>query len=327
MLLKAFIPIEKGRKIIMKNLTLVLFAIVTFGFGINAQDLSFKSFDKSLEPKGELVLTEKWNDREDYYYQEWNEYSISQWWFYFDPAAKQVQEATSKHVFYDELDFDDISITQDSEGKYYFVEINTKKDKSVALHITYRSDEYSKNTFAKIKFVAKTQKDADALVKKLKDKAFDMSLDLEAEIDRVSPLTESLSFSEQFPGGANYDQREAAKNGGDSGAKSDSNDADDAEETTTTKTNTNSSNNSASNNSTPKEKTEISLRLWNKSDGEIDIAYESRGAGGSKTQTSISRRSTKSVKMKVGGRVFGANGAVLLTVTAAMDDTEQVIFK
>lgn len=310
----------------MKKLILFLFAIASFSFIGNAQDLSFKSFDKNLKPKGELVMTEKWSDREDYYYQEWGEYSISQWWFYYDPAAKQVQEATSKQVFYDELDFDNISITQDSEGKYYFVEINTKKDKSVALHITYRNDEYSKTTFAKIKFVAKSQKDADALVKKLKDKSFDMSLDLDAEIERVSPLSESLLFSEQFPDGATYDQREAAKNGRDSRAESDSNDADE-EETTTTKTNTNSSNNSANNNSTPKEKTEISLRLWNKSDGEIDISYESRGKGGSKTQTSISRRSTKSVKMKVGGRVFGANGAVLLTVTADMEDTEQVIFK
>ena len=310
----------------MKNLILVLFATAAFSFGINAQDLSFQSFDKSLQPKGELVVVEKWNDREDYYYREWGQYSITEWWFYYDPAAKQVAEARTKQVFYDELDLDIVSITPDSGGKYVYVEIKTKNDKEVALSIQYRSDEYSKYTFSSIKFVAKSRKDADALVQKLKDKAFDMSLDLDAKIERVSPLKESLLFSKKFPDGANYDQREAAKNGGGSGAKSESKDADD-EETTTTKTNTNSSNNSAGNNSAPKEKTEIWLRLWNKSDGEIDISYESRGAGGSKTQTSISRRSTKSVKMKIGGRVFGANGAVLLTVTAAMEDTEQVIFK
>lgn len=310
----------------MKNLILVLFAIVTFSFGINAQDLSFKSFNKSLKPKGELVVVEKWNDREDYYYQEWGEYSITEWWFSYDPAAKRVTEARSKQAFYDELDFDNISITPDSGGKYVYVEIKTKNDKEAVLNITYQGDEYTKYTFSDIKFVAKSQKDADALITKLKEKAFDMSLDLDAKIERVSPLKDSLMFSEEFPDGADRDQREAAKNGGGSSAKSESKDADE-EETTTTKTNTNSSNNSASNNSTPKAKTEIWLKLWNKSDGKIEIAYEARGAGGSRTQTSINQRSTKSVQMKIGGRVFGANGAVLLTVTAAMDDTEQVIFK
>ncbi|NJM52619.1 MAG: hypothetical protein HC846_03995 [Blastocatellia bacterium] len=139
-----------------------------------------------------------------------------------------------------------------------------------------------------------------------------------------------MRYNEEYPDGITsaklYEIREA-KRASENTAETESKDADEEEETTTTKTNTNSSNNSASNNSTPKEKTEIWVKLWNKSDGEIDIAYESRGAGGSKTQTSVSRRSTKGVRMKVGGRVFGANGAVLLTVTAAMDDTEQVIFK
>jgi hypothetical protein len=310
----------------MKNLILVLFAIVTFSFGINAQDLSFKSFDKNLKPKGELVVVEKWNDREDYYYQELGEYSITEWWFYYNPVAKKVEEARSKQAFYDELDLDNVSITPDSSGKYVYVEIKTKKEKEVTLNITYQSDEYTKYTFSSIKFVAKNQKDADALVAKLKEKAFDMSLDLDAEIERVSPINHSLKFSEEFPDGADRDQVEAAKNGGGSSAKSESKDADE-EETTTTKTNTNSSNNTASNNSTPKAKTEIWLKLWNKSDGIIEIAYEARGAGGSRTQTSINQRSTKSVKMKIGGRVFGANGAVLLTVTADMEDTEQVIFQ
>ena len=312
----------------MKNLLLVLFAVAAFSFGINAQDLSFKSFDKSLKPKGELVVVEKWNDREDYYYQEWDEYSVTEWWFYYDPAAKKVEEARSKQAFYDELDFENVSITPDSSGKYFYVEIKMKNDKKAVLNITYREDEYDKYTFADIKFVAKSQKDAEALVKKLEEKAFDMSLDLDAKVERISPLEDSLKFSEEFPEGADYDQRESAKNGGGSSAKSESKDADE-EETTSTKTNinTNSSNNSAGNNSAPKAKTEIWLKLWNKSDGKIEIAYEARGAGGSRTKTSINQRTTQSVKMKIGGRVFGANGAVLLTVTADMEDTEQVIFQ
>jgi hypothetical protein len=310
----------------MKNLILVLFAIVSFSFGINAQDLSFTSFDKNLKPKGELVVVEKWNDREDYYFQEFGEHSITEFWFYYDPIAKKVGEARTKQAFYDELDFDNVSITPDSSGKYVYVEIKTKNEKKAVLNITYQSDEYDKYTFADIKVVAKSQKDADALVAKLKDKAFDMSLDLDAKIERVSPINHSLKFSEEFPDGADRDQVEAAKNGGGSSAKSESKDADE-EETTATKTNTNSSNNSASNNSTPKGNGKVSLKIHNKTNSSIDIEYESgTKVGGTKTQTSVSQRTTRSVSMPVGGRVFiKGTKTVLLVVTADMEDTTQVI--
>lgn len=211
----------------MKNLILVLFAIVTFGFGINAQDLSFKSFDKSLKPKGELIVVEKRDDIENYYYQEWDKYSITQSYFRYNVGDKQVGSVSTKTVFYDELDFENVSVKPESDGKYFTVEIKTKMNKSLVLSIAYESEYYDKYTFADIKFVAKSQKDADALIQKLKDKAFDMSLDLDASIDRINPLEDSLKFSEEFPDGADYDQREAAKNGGSSNAKSNSKNTED----------------------------------------------------------------------------------------------------
>lgn len=307
----------------MKNVILVLFAIVIFGFVINAQDLSFKSFNKSLKPKGELAVVEKEGDNEDYYYQEWGEHSLTQWEFRYKSAEKMVYRVFEEKSYYDELELERADIKKETQA--FHVWIPTKKDKYAIFNGDYKKDEYTHQSSPYIVLRVKTKKEADDLLAKLKEKAFDMSLDLDANVKRISSY-QGVVFNEQFPNGINENELSKMKRSEKETAQTDTKrESSDSSEETSPSSNT--SNNSASNNSAPKEKTEISLRLWNKSDGEIDISYEHRGAGGSKTQTSISRRSTKSVKMKVGGRVFGANGAVLLTVTAAMDDTEQVIFK
>ncbi|MBX7174406.1 MAG: hypothetical protein K1X72_25765 [Pyrinomonadaceae bacterium] len=304
----------------MKNLILILFAILTISFISNAQDLSFKSFDKSLEPKGELVVVEKEGDNEDYYYQEWGEHSLTQWEFRYKSAVYRVFE---EKAYYDELELERADIKKETQS--YHVWIPTKKDNYAIFNGDYKKDEYTHQSSPYIVLRVKTKKEADDLLTKLKEKAFDMSLDLDAKVERISSY-KGIVFNEQFPNGINEKELSKMKRSETEVAQTETK-SESSDSSVETSPSSNTSNNSASNNSAPKEKTEISLRLWNKSDGEIDISYEHRGAGGSKTQTSISRRSTKSVKMKVGGRVFGANGAVLLTVTAAMDDTEQVIFK
>ena len=306
----------------MKTLILVLFAIVTFSFGINAQDLSFNTFNQTIEPKGELVSTVNFYGKLFYNYHEWNKYGITVTKFLYSPDNKKVESVTKQSIFFDELDFDKMTFGESNAEKFVVI-FQTKGRKSSSLKVDYEADKYTKSPYDDITFTLKTKADAEELIKNLKEKAFDMSLDLDAQIERVNLKNELRYFTAEYPNGIGYDDYRTATQRKPAGETK----IEDDEEETTTTTNTNSSNNSASNNSTPKEKTEISLKLWNKSNGEIDISYESRGAGGGKTQTSINGRSTKSVKMKVGGRVFEANGAVLLTVTAAMEDTEQVIFK
>lgn len=321
----------------MKNLILVLFAIVTFSFSSNAQDLSFKTFNQTIKPKGELFATFEAPNTKRFVFNEWGEYEFTQWYVdYVDFGAerKEVVGISKLKIFYDEIDVKyGMPIEVEDSGDFRNVakiKIQTNQLKWVALLTKYSETDIEESA-SSIRFLeAKNEAQAKSLIEKLKEKAFDMSLDLDAKVERVTIGRNEMRYNAEYPDGITsaklYEIREAQR-AAENTAETETKAADDEEDKPTTTKNTTSSNNSASNNSAPKEKTEISLRLWNKSEGEIDISYESRGAGGSKTQTSISRRSTKSVKMKVGGRVFGANGAVLLTVTAAMDDTEQVIFK
>ncbi len=322
----------------MKNLIVVLFAIVAFSFGINAQDLSFKTFNQTIKPKGELFTTFEAPNTKRFVFNEWGEYEFTQWfvdYVDFGPERKEVVGISKLKIFYDEIDFK-YGMPIQIEKEYgdfknvTTIKIQTNQLKRVALLTKYSETDIEESASSIRFFEAKTDAQAKSLVEKLKEKAFDMSLDLDAKVERVTIGRNEMRYNEEYPDGITlaklYEIREAQR-AAENTTETESKVADDEEDKPTTTTNTNSSNNSASNNSAPKEKTEIWVKLWNKSDGEIDISYESRGAGGSKTQTSINRRSTKGVRMKVGGRVFGANGAVLLTVTAAMDDTEQVIFK
>lgn len=321
----------------MKNLILVLFAILTFSFGINAQDLSYKTFNQTIKPKGELFAKFEDTDTALYVYNEWEEYSITQWQVTFNKSANEVWELKKYKFFYDEINhaFNSVEVL-DKRNHYGQTSVKLQgKESKFALLTKYSSDSITDyGTFIGY-FYAQNETQAQSFIEKLKEKAFDMSLDLDSKVERFTVEGKARAYDDvrvyngEYPKGisaaewtAMQRKREAEQNAG-----SESKDTGDDDETTTTKTNTNSTNNSASNNSAPKEKTEIRLKLWNKSEGIIEIRYEERGAGGSRIQTSINSRSTKSVKMKIGGRVFGANGAVLLTVTADMEDTSQVIFQ
>jgi hypothetical protein len=109
--------------------------------------------------------------------------------------------------------------------------------------------------------------------------------------------------------------------------ESESNNSSDSDDDSPSSSSTsgNSSSNSSSNNSTPKAKTNVNVTLVNKFKGEIEITIVNKG--NSKRETWIAANGRKNFNIDVGGKVLGANGAVLLVITADMDKTDQVIFK
>lgn len=308
----------------MKNLILVLFAIVTFSFIGNAQDLSFKTFNQTVKPKGDLVATVNFDgDRTDYIYQEWDEYSVTQWQFIYLPREKSVLEVKKQRVFFDELDFKKVSFNESAQYKYCDAKILAKQGKNAVLFVSYNKDKYSERADEDITFTLNNKKEADIFIEKIKEKGYDMSLELDLDnVERVK-LTEIMVYDESNPDGISY--AEYMKSKEESGSSSESSSSSDEDEESSTTSTTNSSSNTTNNNSKPKVKTEVRFKLYNKSNKLIDIKYEERGAGASKVATSISSRATRSVTMKIGGRVYGASGNVLLVVTADMEDTEQVI--
>lgn len=315
----------------MKNLILVLFAIVTLSFGINAQDFSFKTFNQTVKPKGELFakFEAKGGNSTLYVFNEWDEYSITQWHLGYDTENQEAYSLRKFKFFYDEINYklSSVSLDENSDFKNVY-KIGIQGKSNVVLITDYSNSGIEESAINFIYVNAQNETQAKGFIEKLKEKAFDMSLDLEAKVERVSLGEKKIFYNEDYPNGISATDLAAVQDAEIKAYKNSENESkntDDEEETTTTKTNTNSTNNSANNNSTPKEKTEIWLKLRNKSNDKIEISYENYGKGSGKTQTSISGRTTRSVKMKVGGRVFGASGNILLIVSADMDDTEQVI--
>jgi hypothetical protein len=77
----------------------------------------------------------------------------------------------------------------------------------------------------------------------------------------------------------------------------------------------------------PKELTEVVVKIQNKSKNSIDIYYKDNPKSSTKTNISINASTTRTIRIKVGGEVYSKSGSVLLTVTAKMNNTEQVIAK
>lgn len=193
----------------MKNLPLVLFAIVTFSFSINAQNLSFNTFNQTIEPKGELVSTVNFYGKVFYNYHEWNKYGITVLNFLYSPNDKKVESVTKQSIFFDELDFDKMTFGESNAEKFVVI-FPTKGGKSSSLKIDYEADKYTKSPRDEIAFTLKNKQEADELISKLKDKAFDMGLDLDAEVKRVNLKNELRYYTEEYPDGIGYDDYRAA---------------------------------------------------------------------------------------------------------------------
>ncbi len=189
----------------MKKLILVLFAIATFSLGINAQDLSFQSFNKTLKPKGELVVVvENEADKSsDHFYQEWGKYGLTQWQFRYGNDKQMVRNVSEDKAFYDELEISRAEISRD--GGSYNVWIPTKNGKNTVFQGRYIEGQYSHSASDNLYLTVKTKQEADDLLSKLKDKAFDMSLDLDVDVERVS-LNENIVFNQKFPNGINENE-------------------------------------------------------------------------------------------------------------------------
>ncbi|MBX7174407.1 MAG: hypothetical protein K1X72_25770 [Pyrinomonadaceae bacterium] len=193
----------------MKNLILVLFAILTICFGINAQDLSFETFNQTIEPKGDLVSKVNFYGKVFYNYHEWNKYGITVTKFLYSPDNNKVESVMKQSIFFDELDFDKMTFGESNAEKFVVI-FQTKGRKSSSLKVDYEADKYTKSPQDAIAFTLKTKQEADELISKLKDKAFDMGLDLDAQVERVNLKNELRYFTEEYPDGIGYDDYRAA---------------------------------------------------------------------------------------------------------------------
>lgn len=213
----------------MKNFILIFAAIVVFGLSVNAQNMSFKSLTRTFQPKGELVAVVETNmgATSDHFYQEWSEYSLTQWEFRLDNGNKKVVSIKESKAFYDELEFERAQITKD-DGVFN-IWIPTKKEKDAVFIGYYNENRYTNSSLNNINLIAKTRKDADDLIAKLKDKAFDMGLDLDADVKRVN-LKEEMVFNEQYPDGiasselSKIEESNSSSNASESSSSSDSSD-------------------------------------------------------------------------------------------------------
>ena len=70
---------------------------------------------------------------------------------------------------------------------------------------------------------------------------------------------------------------------------------------------------------------EITFKLYNKSDKTCNIKI--KNANNSFTIYSIKSKSTTKIKIQVGANIFDTEGKILLTATADMEGTEQIIAK
>lgn len=193
----------------MKNLALIVFAIFAFSFGTKAQNLSFKTLNQTIEPKGELVSTVNFYGKIFYNYHEWNKYGITVTRFSYSPDNKKVENVRKQSIFFDELDFDQMTYGESDTEKFVVI-FQTKDRKRSSLNVDYEADKYTKSPRDEIAFTLKTKAEAETLVKKLREKALDMALDLDAEIDRVDLKDELRYFTEEYPDGIGYEDYRAA---------------------------------------------------------------------------------------------------------------------
>ena len=215
----------------MKNLILVLLTVVTFGISVNAQDLSYKTFDQIVKPEGKLVATENWGDRIDYHYHKWDEYSLTISSFVYLPEDKSVIDVKKQMFFFDELDFENVSGNQSEKG--YNLKIYTKKQRKVVLNIQFsQQNQYTKGVSDYTSITLNSKKEADELMTKLKEKAFDMGLELDLDVERVS-MTDSIIYNQDNPDGISYSDYQKAQenNSSESSVSSDSSEDKSTEET------------------------------------------------------------------------------------------------
>jgi hypothetical protein len=309
----------KKEQYIMKNLILILFAIVTFGLAVNAQDLSFKTYNQTIKPKGDLFATiTKSDDYKDYIYHEWDEYSVTVMTFVYYTGKDKVTEAREEKVFFDELDFEKVIM---DESPCCSVGIPIKKEKNSIPFVRYEEDNYKEGANSGISFSTTSKAEAIKLLAKLKEKAFDMSLELDANVQRVE-RSDIFVYDERNPDGVIFGDWLKAKENEAKESQSKSNTSLESDDDSTSSS---SSSSDSDNNSTPKAKTNVNVTLVNKFKGEIEITIVNKG--NSKRETWIAANGRKNFNIDVGGKVLGANGAVLLVITAEMDKTDQVIFK
>jgi hypothetical protein len=88
-------------------------------------------------------------------------------------------------------------------------------------------------------------------------------------------------------------------------------------------TTSSSSNTPSSTSSNTKEKTEIYVRLFNKSDVKVKVEIRNP-SGSSKSLFEVNQRNSKQQKVKIGATIF-INGVLTTTITAAMEDKEIII--
>jgi hypothetical protein len=173
--------------------------------------------------------------------------------------------------------------------------------------IDYREKIYLKSHKSSLSLPFADDKAFLAFIGKIQDKALDLALDLDKETAR-------FDFEDEV------EHNNSKSETSESSASTKSNDDDE------TSSNSDSSASDSSSNSTPQAKTEVTVELRNRSGGEIDIIYKDNPKNSSKTETSISSRSSKRIRIKVGGVIYDATGKnVLLTITADMDGTSQII--
>jgi hypothetical protein len=299
----------------MKKLA-IIFAFIIFGATTSFAQFNFTRFaDKEVsnsnKPDAEVYkIVDGSKTLDDAYYLTWEENYLKIQQVVYANTPPSVIET---YLHYEDVVDDKISSEPETEEELKSVNktIYRITPKTKMPQIWYSSVFYSKEFAASVSLPFANDKAYKDFIAKIKDKAFDLALKLDDAPERFSITEEHIK--EDVP-----DANSTASTESD-GEEETSPDSGSSE--------SNSSSNSSSNStSTPQAKTEVTVELRNRSGGEIDIIYKDNPKNSSKTETSISSRSSKRISIKVGGVVYDATGKnVLLTITAEMDGTSQII--
>jgi hypothetical protein len=283
----------------------IIFASTTSFAQFNFTRFADKEVSNSNKPDAEVYkIVDGRKTVDDTYYLTWEENYLKIQQVVYANTPPSVIET---YLHYEDVVDDKISAEPETDEElksinktFYRITPKTKMPQ-----IWYSGTFYLQEFASNIALPFTNDKAYKDFIAKLKDRAYDLALKLDDAPERFS-ITEERLF-EKIP-----DAETTA-----------STESDDEEETSS---NSGSSTSNSSSNSTPQAKTEVTVELRNRSSGEIDIIYKDNPKNSSKTNTSINARSSKRISIKVGGVVYDATGKnVLLTITADMDGTSQIV--
>lgn len=295
---------------------------------VNGQSVAMRTFNQTVTPSGEVAVRQDGRENgrvvtKRLVYNDWDEYSLTQWVVEYDTAKASTTKITKTTVLFDEIDLKS-AIAETKNVVLYdeitYLELKSKELKSSVSYTVFNPEFYEESAVDSFRIYTASAAESTQILEQLKEKAYEMSLELNLEGLKRTTARETMRYDADHPDGIDIWEYEKTRQTENTSAEDDSAATADEEAPEPS-----AADNSSDNRPAPAPKTEILVKLRNKTDNTLDIVIDTGGRGSSKTTTSLNGRTTKSFRIKVGGRVLGPGGNVLLTATADMDGTEQII--